>query len=294
MWDEISKKISESVETPFIASKRQSIGGGCINSAYKLSDGKQQFFLKTNEASKIEMFKAESDGLDEIVRSNTIRVPRPVCVGVTDRQAFLVMEYVQLNSATANANRHIQLGHDLANMHRITQTHYGWVKDNTIGSTLQINDLEDNWISFWRDKRLGFQLELAATNGYRGRLQQRGDKLMANLNGFFANYTPAASLLHGDLWSGNYSFDDSGAPVIFDPAVYFGDREADLAMTELFGGFSAEFYAAYNEQYPLHDGYIIRKMLYNLYHIINHLNLFGSGYLAQAENMIDRLLSEVG
>jgi len=294
MCDEISKKISESIGAPFLVAKRQSIGGGCINSAYMLSDGKRQFFLKTNDASKIEMFKAESDGLDEIVRSNAIRAPRPVCVGVTQHQAFLVMEYIQLNSAITNTNSHIQFGRDLAIMHKNTQTRYGWVKNNTIGSTPQINDPEDDWVVFWRDKRLGFQLKLAATKGYQGRLQQRGDKLMASLSGFFANYTPAASLLHGDLWSGNYTFDESGTPVIFDPAVYFGDREADLAMTELFGGFSAEFYTAYNEQYPLHNDYPLRKTLYNLYHIINHLNLFGSGYLSQAENMIDRLLSEVG
>ena len=111
--------------------------------------------------------------------------------------------------------------------------------------------------------------------------------------GFFDSYTPVASLLHGDLWSGNFAFDDQGTPVIFDPATYYGDREADIAMTELFGGFPGDFYQAYNEVYPLDAGYTTRKTLYNLYHIINHLNMFGGAYLGQAQRMIERLLSEL-
>jgi len=294
MWDEISQKISESIGAPFQLAKQHSIGGGCINSAYGLSDGKRQFFVKTNDGARIGMFQAESEGLKVIAQSDSLRVPQPVCVGVSLDQAYIVMEYISLNSLPANSNSQIQLGHGLAKMHRTFQPHYGWVMDNTIGSTPQINGQNENWVWFWRNQRLGYQLELAATNGYRGRLQQRGDQLMANLDGLFADYTPVASLLHGDLWSGNYAFDASGTPVIFDPAVYFGDRETDLAMTELFSGFSADFYAAYNEHYALHPGYTIRKTLYNLYHILNHLNLFGGGYLTQAENMIDHLISEVG
>ncbi len=294
MWDDISKKISESIGQSFQIAKRQNIGGGCINSAYLLSDGQRQFFVKTNEITKAEMFQAETDGLLEIVKSKSIRVPRPLCVGTTSHHAFVVMEYIRFGGASATPAKHKQLGIDLAKMHCTTQLEYGWIKDNTIGSTPQINTLGGDWVSFWRDKRLGYQLELAASKGYGGRLQQKGAKLMSNLGAFFSAYTPVASLLHGDLWSGNYAFDEFGAPVIFDPAVYFGDRETDLAMTELFAGFSADFYSAYAECYPLHCDYAIRKTLYNVYHILNHLNLFGSGYLSQAENMIDRLLSEVG
>jgi fructosamine-3-kinase len=177
-------------------------------------------------------------------------------------------------------------------MHRCESGRFGWHRDNTIGSTPQINDPSDDWITFYRDHRLGFQYQLAADHGY-GELMPSGQQLMDCLDQFFADYKPRASLLHGDLWSGNYAIDQNGQPVIFDPAVYYGDREADLAMTELFGGFSARFYAAYNDAYPLDAGYKVRKNLYNLYHILNHLNLFGGGYLGQAERMTRQLLSEV-
>ncbi|HLF24376.1 MAG TPA: fructosamine kinase family protein, partial [Burkholderiales bacterium] len=134
-------------------------------------------------------------------------------------------------------------------------------------------------------------LDLAKRNGYAGKLQDAGEKLLARVAQFFAGYAPASSLLHGDLWSGNAAQDGAGAPVLFDPAVYYGDREADIAMTELFGGFSSSFYAAYRSTFPLDSGYTVRKNLYNLYHVLNHLNLFGGGYLRQAERMIDALLA---
>ncbi|MFV2061542.1 MAG: fructosamine kinase family protein, partial [Gammaproteobacteria bacterium] len=142
--------------------------------------------------------------------------------------------------------------------------------------------------------RLGFQLELAGQNSYRGSLQKKGDKLMEKMSGLFPDGNPDASLLHGDLWSGNMAVLDTAMPVIFDPAIYYGDRETDIAMTELFGGFSENFYRAYNEHFPLDSGYSIRKTFYNIYHILNHLNLFGGGYGQQAESMIDKVLSELG
>jgi fructosamine-3-kinase len=142
-------------------------------------------------------------------------------------------------------------------------------------------------------QRLGVQLRIASTRGVGMALLRKGERLRADLPAFFEGYTPAASLLHGDLWSGNYSYCSDGTPVLFDPAVYYGDREADLAMTELFGGFGRDFYDAYNETWPLDPGYAQRKTLYNLYHILNHFNLFGGGYADQAEAMIDRLLAEL-
>ncbi|OOY41228.1 hypothetical protein BOV91_12580, partial [Solemya velum gill symbiont] len=166
-------------------------------------------------------------------------------------------------------------------MHRKTADAFGWNLDNTIGSTPQLNDWNKSWINFWREQRLGYQLQLA---GHQGSLQRQGEKLLESFH-LLIDHAPQPSLLHGDLWGGNIGYDDSGNPVIFDPALYFGDREADIAMTELFGGFGREFYAAYNAAWPLDAGYPIRKKLYNLYHILNHLNLFGSGYLGQAEGM---------
>ena len=178
-------------------------------------------------------------------------------------------------------------------MHRVTRERFGWDTDNTIGSTLQINTCEHDWVDFWRTQRLQFQLQLAAENGHGGRLQSQGEKLLDAFPALFVGYSPPASLLHGDLWSGNYAFNRSGEPVIYDPAVYYGDREADLAMTELFGGFGADFYAAYRANYPLDAGYGVRKTLYNLYHILNHLNIFGEGYRSQAYRMMDALLAEL-
>jgi len=214
-----------------------------------------------------------------------------VCVGKNHSNAYIVMEYIAIGGSGRKQSIEA-LGHQLASMHRVTKAQYGWFRDNTIGSTPQINTVNDDWIHFWRERRLAFQLDLAARKGYGGRLQQKGELLLTKLQGFFSQ-PPPASLLHGDLWSGNYAISDTGEPVIFDPAVYYGDREADLAMTELFGGFPASFYAAYNGAYALDEGYAVRKTLYNLYHILNHLNLFGGGYGGQAERMIEQLLSEV-
>lgn len=286
----ISHHISRATGIPFENVQQRSVGGGCINTTYVLSDDTRQFFVKTNRAELIDMFEAEFAGLNEITQSNTIKAPQPICFGDDGSLAYLVMEYLPTGGGDSQSAQ--KLGHNLAAMHRVTQDNYGWFRDNTIGSTPQINQTSDDWVTFWRDKRLAFQLDLAAQKGFRGRLQQKGELLLTKLESFFSR-PPPASLLHGDLWSGNYAVTQAGEPVIFDPAVYYGDREADIAMTELFGGFPAGFYAAYNDAYPLDQGYTVRKTLYNLYHIINHLNLFGGGYGGQAERMIEHLLSEV-
>jgi fructosamine-3-kinase len=264
------------------------VGGGCINAAYVLEAGQRRFFVKVNGAKELAMFEAEAEGLTALGASDSIRVPQPLCYGVAGTDAYLVMEYLALGGR----GKAEHLGEALAAMHRSQQTRFGWHRDNTIGSTPQINDWSADWPGFWRDRRLGAQLTLAAGNGAGTGLLRKGERLQQNLAAFFSDYQPLASLLHGDLWSGNYAFDDSGRPVIFDPAVYYGDRETDLAMTELFGGFPSGFYAAYEAAWPLDVGYSVRKTLYNLYHILNHFNLFGGGYLAQAEGMMDRLLSE--
>jgi fructosamine-3-kinase len=237
------------------------------------------------------MFEAEASGLQEIYNSRTLRVPVPICWGRNESRSWLVMEFLERGSAGREGAE--SLGRGLASMHRFSSEKFGWVRDNTIGTTPQFNRLSSNWIQFWRDHRLGYQLQLAKANGYTGKLQPLGERLMAELDAFFMDTLTVPSLLHGDLWSGNYTFDSAGQPVLFDPAIYYGDREADLAMTELFGGFPTNFYAAYRETYPLDPGYVIRKDLYNLYHILNHLNLFGEGYLNQAEEMMEKLHSEI-
>jgi protein-ribulosamine 3-kinase len=289
IWQEIGEAIAAQTGRSAAHAAPQPVGGGCINRAFRVRYGSRDYFVKINAARHLDMFEAEALGLREILASATLRVPGPVCWGCADDSSYLVLEYLELGGGGSAA----ALGAGLARMHRVTQPRYGWWRDNTIGSTPQVNGESDDWAGFWRDRRIGFQLALAAKNGNHGRLQREGERLLAEMPGYFACYRPGASLLHGDLWSGNYAFGDGGEPVIFDPAVYYGDRETDIAMTELFGGFEPAFYAAYREAYPLEDGYAVRRLLYNLYHVLNHLNLFGGGYRAQAEAMIGRLLSEV-
>lgn len=199
-----------------------------------------------------------------------------------------------MNSRSDTASQ-AKMGRQLAALHRVTSENgqFGWHRDNTIGSTPQVNTPSDDWISFYRDQRLQFQFNLAGRHGAGSRLLSQGDRLMGEFHVLFDNYVPESSLLHGDLWSGNYAYTSAGDPAIFDPAVYYGDREADLAMTELFGGFGHDFYTAYDNAWPIDPGYKIRKTLYNLYHILNHFNLFGGGYASQAQGMVDSLLSEL-
>ncbi len=290
-WSEIAAQISNVTQSRFTVQETTAIGGGCINQAYCLADEKQRYFIKLNSAQSLPMFEAEAAGLEEIIQSDTLRVPHPVCWGQNDSTAWLVLEHIQLgNNASTNA---ADLGAGLAAMHRTYATHFGWMRDNTIGDTPQINTQSSDWSLFWRTHRLCYQLNLAKTNGYTGKLQSLGEQLLTELDQFFCGFIPQASLLHGDLWSGNYSFDDTGQPVLFDPATYYGDRETDIAMTELFGGFPSNFYSAYRHEYPLDSGYNVRKVMYNLYHVLNHLNLFGGSYRNQAEQMMNRLLAEI-
>ncbi|MGD8557015.1 MAG: fructosamine kinase family protein [Chromatiales bacterium] len=288
-WQPLEAAVETATGHSFRVRDSRAMGGGCINRAVLVSDGSRSFFVKLNAASLLPMFEAEAAGLVELQSAGAIRVPEPVCTGTSDGNAWLVMEYIPMRGP-ADARL---AGEQLALMHRKQAAAFGWRLDNTIGSTPQPNGWMEEWGAFLREQRLGFQLQLAARNGYGGRLQTKGEKLLASLDQL-VDHAPVPSLLHGDLWGGNIGYDDDGNPVIFDPAVYYGDREADLAMTELFGGFGRAFYDAYNDAWPLDSGYEVRKTLYNLYHILNHLNLFGGGYAGQAQGMIERLLAEIG
>ncbi len=289
-WQAIIEHIESATGQPFKLLKAQPLVGGDINMAYRLQGENISFFVKLNTPERIAMFEAESLGLQALAQTQAIRVPKWIACGQTTDHAFLVLEYIGLH----NLNRHSEqlLGQQLAKLHLQKQAYFGWHCDNTIGSTIQVNGRYDDWITFWQEQRLGCQLTLAADKGYRGNLQMLGEKLCNNLESFFSGYRPQPALLHGDLWGGNVAADEQGNPVIYDPACYFGDRETDIAMTELFGGFGSVFYQAYQATYPLDPGYARRKTLYNLYHILNHLNLFGRSYLHQAENMINQLLAD--
>ena len=263
------------------------VSGGDISAAWRLVTDDGDLFIKTGPLSAADMFAAEAEGLIEIANTETIRVPRVIASGAAETTVFLALEWLDLERA--NATVESRFGEQLAEMHHATRKRYGWYRDNTIGLTLQHNNRSDDWVSFFREHRLGFQLRLAAENGFAGELQGRGAQLLKRMPVYFEAVKPAASLLHGDLWGGNWGC-VGGNPVIFDPAVYYGDRETDLAMTRLFGGFGAAFYDAYESSWPLPEGYQERQHLYQLYHVLNHLNLFGSGYLGRAISLIDELL----
>ena len=289
LHDAIAHAISAASGEVFRPESSTGVGGGCINTTEVLEGGGRRYFVKRNDAARLGMFEAESAGLTEIINSKSVRVPQPVCLGTHERQAFLVLEYLDIGQ---RAGTDELLGRQLAGMHRTTHARFGWRRNNTIGSTPQINTEEQDWLVFYREHRLRFQLKLAGDNGHGGNLLRRGEQLLEKLPAFFAGYRPLPSLLHGDLWGGNHAVLRDGTPVIFDPAVYYGDREADLAMTELFGGYGSGFHAAYREAWPLDSGYRVRRDLYNLYHVLNHMNLFGGGYRGQAVQLMDRLLSE--
>lgn len=269
------------------------VGGGSISRTLLLGSGRQRWFVKLNDADLLPMFSAEADGLEALAGCPALRVPRVVGHGVGGRQAYLVLEYLHLQPLRDPLHAACA-GRALARLHRICGTQYGWQRDNFIGRTPQHNSWQRSWPAFFADQRLLPQLSLAGRRSEHGKLIASGERLAAKLGLLFAGHQPPASLLHGDLWYGNAATDETGRPVLFDPAVHFGDRESDLAMAELFGGFSDAFHAAYREAWPLADGFVVRRTLYQLYHVLNHLNLFGGAYLRQAERMIATLLAEVG
>ncbi len=250
-----------------------------------------QVFVKRLPVAERWRLDAEVDGLARLAQAGAIRVPRVLGQGTTGTDSFLEIEWLELLPAAGTSDA--RMGRALARLHATTGTAYGLEHDNAIGATPQPNAQANDWVAFWRERRLGFQLDLAETNGYGGRLQDRGRRLLDAFPAFFVDHRPQPSLLHGDLWGGNRAMLADGTPVVYDPAVYYGDREAELAMTQLFGGFGPRFYAAYDEAWPPDTGRAARHDLYNLYHVLNHLNLFGGGYRAQAESMIDRLLAEL-
>ena len=248
-------------------------------------------FVKRLPVAERWRLEAEVDGLARLAATGAIRVPRVLGEGANETEAWLELEWFELHPADAASDA--GMGAALARLHAATAQAFGLERDNAIGATPQPNAPSGRWLEFWRERRLRFQFELAARNGYGGRLQDRGCRLLEALPALLEGHRPQPSLLHGDLWAGNRAMLADGTPVVFDPAVYYGDREADLAMTRLFGGFGPDFYAAYERAWPLAAGASARRDLYNLYHVLNHLNLFGGGYRTQAERMIEHLLSIV-
>ncbi|MCU0545823.1 MAG: fructosamine kinase family protein [Oscillatoriaceae cyanobacterium Prado104] len=303
MWDKIAKRISETTAENFQIENRRSVSGGCINQGYAISNNSRTYFAKLNQASQIAMFEAEALGLQQMLDTQTIRVPKPICWGTAGNSAYIVLEWLDLGGRGGDRAWE-EMGRKLAQMHRYTPSQgghggtaptkgekkagFGWDINNTIGSTPQVNNWTVDWAQFWAEHRIGYQLKLGRR---RGGNFPRGENLLTAIPRLLENHKPQPSLVHGDLWGGNAAVTSAGEPVIFDPAAYWGDREVDIAMTELFGGFPAAFHRGYNEVWPLDSGYQKRKILYNLYHILNHFNLFGGGYESQANQMINQILS---
>jgi fructosamine-3-kinase len=285
-WIEVAQAIEEKTETEFAIANSRSVSGGCINQGYQISSSDTAYFVKLNDAAQVEMFAAEALGLKQMYATQTITVPQSICWGVAGNSSYIVLQWLDLSGG--NNNSWLEMGRQLAAMHRGgTGNSFGWDRNNTIGSTPQINTWMDSWADFFAEQRIGYQLRLAKR---RGGSFPDTNKVMHGVRDKLADRQPAPSLVHGDLWSGNAAIATDGAPVIFDPATYYGDRETDLAMTELFGGFPAAFYNGYNEVWQLDSGYPQRKSIYNLYHVLNHFNLFGGGYGNQAQRIIQQII----
>ena len=282
--DSIKNKIEDVLKEKI--TNLYSVSGGCINDARILhTESGKLFFIKTNMGNPPDMFAKEANGLKELAAANAIRVPKVIYVN----DNFLLLEAIIPSSKSKLFFE--DFGRKFAKLHKHNGKYFGFYEDNYIGSTLQINIAYESekldWIKFYFNKRLKFQFDLAEIKGYAGEeLRKAFSKLENKIDDILRSNDEKPSLLHGDLWSGNYVTDENGNACLIDPAVYYGHREADLAMTKLFGGFDSIFYEAYNEEYPLDDGHIYREKIYKLYHVMNHLNLFGSGYYQQAVNLI--------
>jgi len=288
----VAAALGAALGRPVAAAPAAAVPGGSIHRAYRWPAGSGSLFVKLAPAAAAPLFAAEADGLAALAAAGAVRVPAVVATGVAAGHAWLALEWLELAPVTPRADA--ALGERLAALHRTTAPRHGFAADNYLGRTPQANGWADDWPRFLAERRLRPQLELAAANGYAGPLTERGARLVAALGAFYADYRPAASLLHGDLWSGNRGALADGTPVAFDPAPYFGDREADLAMARLFGGFDSGFYAAYAAAWPPDPGAAGRVALHQLYHVLNHLNLFGGGYLRHALALTDQLLAGQG
>lgn len=263
-----------------------SVFGGCISDSQiiKTQSG-EMYFLKVNYSQPEDMFIKEANGLKELRKADAISVPE---VMLADSN-FILLQAIEDNLRIKNFFE--DFGRKFAELHKYKAKHYGFFENNYIGSTPQINipfeNESYNWTEFYFNKRILFQYEFAVKNGYtNSTLTSLIKRLEKKISDILKGSDEPPCLLHGDLWSGNFIVDNKGEACLIDPAVYYGHREADLAMTKLFGGFSSEFYNAYNEYYPLPEGYEYRENIYKLYHVLNHLNLFGAGYYNQTITLL--------
>lgn len=286
-WALIATRIAHSLGQRFSPGRPTPVMGGCTSAAWRLADGDLAVFIKTGMAEQRTLFEAEADGLDALAAGAAVRYPRVIAVGDAEAHSFLALEWLTIRGRGDWA----LLGRQLAAQHRNVSSSHGWHRDNNIGNTPQRNRRDTVWWRFFADNRLHCQLELAARRGADQHLIDSGNRLLERLPTLLGAHTPDPALLHGDLWSGNVGFCSDGQPVLFDPAVHHGDRECDLAMAALFGGFPDTFHHAYHAAWPLPPGWEQRRPLYQLYHVLNHGNLFGGSDDTQAIRIIKHLLN---
>lgn len=284
MKNNVSNQIENWLDEKIISSS--SLAGGCISNAARISTSSGKSFLLKTGNNGSDMFLKEGNGLKELGKAGSIKVPE-VYIAEYD---FILTEFIE--TGFKNSDFFTEFGKQFATMHRYQRKDFGFYEDNFIGANKQINNIKTetagNWKNFYFVNRLQFQMQLAEKNGYAdSRLRKAFSYIENNIENILKGSEEPPALLHGDLWSGNFMCGINSEPVIIDPAVYYGHREADLAMTKLFGGFSPDFYSSYNETYPLKEGYEYRENIYILYHVLNHLNLFGRGYYEQAVRLME-------
>lgn len=265
---------------------------GRTRRAWRLDTADGPLFVKLLAADQADVFAAEADGLEMLRATRTFTVPVVKARGSDATHAWLALEWLDLRPvSTAEEGR--LFGHALAALHAVEGPCYGLMRDNWLGDSPQENGQAQSWPMFYAQKRLQPQLDRVIAGGRSGPLVRDTRAIIERVPALFLDYRPAPSLLHGDLWFGNAGIDAAGRPAVFDPAAYYGDREADFAIAELFGGFPVSMYAAYIDRTPLHPGAPERRGLYRLYHLLNHYNLFGASYLREAERTAARLISEL-
>lgn len=250
--------------------------------------GQKKAFIKFGALSARTLFDAEANGLEALRGTHTLRVPETLQVGSDTHFSWIILEYLDLNPS----GNYSLFGQQLAALHRTEADRYGYPDNNFIGLGKQANRWQDAWSEFWWQQRLWPQLETAINKGYSKPLTAFIKPLETRVRERLHTHRPTPSLLHGDLWAGNHGYETSGEPVIFDPAVYFGDRETDLAMMELFGGYEPAVYNHYSSHWPVPRSYLNRRPVYQLYHLLNHLNLFGSGWWGRCATMIETCIQE--
>ncbi len=287
MWQAISQQLSDTLLFDFQIVEKQKIHGGDISECYMISDNTQRYFVKLNPLAGFPHFEAEAENIALLRKTSSVFVPELVLLGKTKEHAFLILNYLATKPLD-DASSSYAFGEQLAKLHRWgEQKEYGLDEDNYIGEALQPNQWQKKWSHFFAEQRIGWQLQLLREKGIElVNIAEFTQLIQERLTG----HQPTPSLLHGDLWHGNVAICAFG-PICYDPASYWGDRECDIAMTELFGGFLPEFYQGYERILPLASGYAQRKDIYNLYHILNHYNHFGGEYLERAQSMIDAILA---